>query len=242
MSLPQNKPALKLDWCSREAAKYAVEHWHYSGSLPSADLVKIGVWENDKFIGCIIFSRGANCNIGSPFGLKQQQICELTRVALTTHDTPVSRILSIAVKFLRVRCPGTRGVVSYADIDQNHHGGIYQAFGMTYFGRCKENERGAFIVKGKKTHPRVIGAIDGGVQSLDWIQSHLDPNATEFISRGKHKYFLPLDDAMRAQVAPLAKPYPKRICAASIDSDATGFQPEEGGAHPTAALKSADLL
>ena len=28
--------------------------------------------------------------------------------------------------------------------------------------------------------------------------------------RPKHRYALPLDDAMRAQIAPLAKPYPKR--------------------------------
>ncbi len=27
---------------------------------------------------------------------------------------------------------------------------------------------------------------------------------------GKHRYLFPLDDAMKAQVAPLAKPYPKR--------------------------------
>jgi hypothetical protein len=27
-----SKPVLKLDWCSHAAAKYAVEHWHYSGT------------------------------------------------------------------------------------------------------------------------------------------------------------------------------------------------------------------
>ena len=30
VSWSQSKPTLKLDWCSHEAAKYAVEHWHYS--------------------------------------------------------------------------------------------------------------------------------------------------------------------------------------------------------------------
>jgi hypothetical protein len=44
-----------------------------------------------------------------------------------------------------------------------------------------------------------------------------------------------LDTAMREQIAPLAKPYPKR--AASIDSDAAGLQPADGGATPTAALQ-----
>lgn len=40
---------------------------------------------------------------------------------------------------------------------------------------------------------------------------------------------------MRKQIDLLRKPYPKR--AGSIDSDATGIQPEEGGAVPTPALQ-----
>jgi hypothetical protein len=53
----------------------------------------------------------------------------------------------------------------------------------------------------------------------------------------KHKYLYPLDDAMREQIARLAKPYPKRdTCVASKDSVASGDQPEEGGANPTATL------
>lgn len=27
------KPELRLDWCSYQAAKYAVEYWHYSQPL-----------------------------------------------------------------------------------------------------------------------------------------------------------------------------------------------------------------
>ena len=41
---------LHLDWCSHKAAKYAVEHWHYSKRMPKSKLVKIGVWENNVFV------------------------------------------------------------------------------------------------------------------------------------------------------------------------------------------------
>lgn len=44
---------LKLDWCDRRAAKYAVEHWHYSRSLPSGKMAKFGVWENRLYLGSI---------------------------------------------------------------------------------------------------------------------------------------------------------------------------------------------
>lgn len=52
--------SLKLARVSYKAAKYAVEKWHYSRAMPSGKLIKYGVWEDSKFIGVIIFERGAN--------------------------------------------------------------------------------------------------------------------------------------------------------------------------------------
>jgi hypothetical protein len=49
---------------------------------------------------------------------------------------------------------------------------------------------------------------------------------------GKHKYLMPLDDAMRAQIKPLRKPYPKRAKQASA-----GDQSVSGGAAPTCTLQ-----
>ena len=45
-----SKPVLKLDWCSHEAATFAVMHWHYSKAMPKSKLAKVGVWEDGKFI------------------------------------------------------------------------------------------------------------------------------------------------------------------------------------------------
>lgn len=204
-----SKPDLKIDWATHEAAKYACEHWHYSRCVPAGKVVKVGAWKNGKFIGVVLFSRGATPHIASPYGLTQCEVCELTRVALCFHNAPVSRVLSIAIRFLKQCSPGLRLIVSYADKDQCHHGGIYQATNWVYTGLQNADSRGAFIVNGKKVHPRSIGA-KGGVQSLKWIRKNLDPRATEYITKGKHKYLMPLDDEMRAKILPLAQPYPKR--------------------------------
>lgn len=212
-----NKSELKIDWASHEAAKYACEHWHYSRCLPAGKLVKVGAWEDGKFIGVVLFSRGATPHIASPYGLTQFEVCELTRVALCSHKAPVSRVLSIAIRFLKQCSPGLRLIVSYADKDQGHHGGIYQATNWVYTGLQNADSRGAFIVKGKKVHPRSIGA-KGGVQSLDWIRKNLDPHATEYITQGKHKYVMPLDDEMRAKIGRLAQPYPTRAKQATTGS------------------------
>lgn len=90
-----SKADLKLDWCSYQAAKYAVEHWHYSKTMPAGKAAIVGVWEFGKFIGCVIFSRGATPNLSKHHGLPQTEICELTRVALSHHNSSVSRIVAI---------------------------------------------------------------------------------------------------------------------------------------------------
>ena len=153
-----SKSELRIDWASHEAAKFACENWHYSQCLPVGKLVKVGAWEDGKYIGCVIFGRGANHNMLKPFGLSQDEGCELVRVALKSHKTPVSRILSISLKFLKLKCPELRLVVSYADADQNHHGGIYQATNWIYDGLKNQGTMGAFIVKGKKMHLKVCTA------------------------------------------------------------------------------------
>ena len=99
--MTQEKHNLKVDWCSHKAAKYACEHWHYSECMPVGKTTKIGAWENNKYIGCVMFSRGANNNLGKKYNCSQIECVELTRIALNKHINPVSKIMMIAVKFLK---------------------------------------------------------------------------------------------------------------------------------------------
>jgi hypothetical protein len=230
-----SKATLRLDWCSHAAAKYAVEHWHYSRSLPTPPLVKIGVWENERFIGCVLFSRGATQNIGAPFGLPQTEVAELTRIALDGHRSPVSRVLKLALVFLRQQCPGLRLLVSYADPGHGHVGGVYQASGWLYLGQ-RDGTTEYIGPDGKRWHARMVSPtgqkrVYGHFRSV-WRPDQCQPVACP----GKHKYALPLDNAMRAQIAPLAKPYPKRSRAGSLDSEAVAIHATQGGAIPTSAL------
>ncbi|MEO5896887.1 MAG: hypothetical protein ABIS06_14415 [Vicinamibacterales bacterium] len=117
---------LWLGFCSHQAALFACRAFHYSRTMPVGKAVRVGVWEDGAFIGCVLFSRGNTPHIGRPFDLPQWEVCKLTRVALAEHRTPTSRILAIAVRMLRRHCPGLRLVVSYADPQQQHVGTIYQ--------------------------------------------------------------------------------------------------------------------
>jgi hypothetical protein len=217
------KPVLKIDWATHEAAKYAVENWHYSESMPAGKLVKVGAWENGKFIGVVLFGRGANNNIGKPYNLDQTAACELVRIALTNHITPVSKIAAIAMRFLKANSPGLRLIISYADPLQGHHGGIYQAGNWVYCG--KSSPQAAVIFQGKVMHKRTAEEKFGGIAGMK-----------KSAVTSKHKYLMPLDNEMRKQILPLSKPYPKRASSETIDTP--GIHPGEGGATPTGALHS----
>lgn len=234
-----SKPTLRLDWCSKAAAEYAVTHWHYSQKMPVGKLALIGVWEDKQFIGAVMFGRGANNHIGSAYGLDQTAVCELVRVALNKHAAPVSRIVSLAVKLLRKQSPGLRLIVSYADPAQDHHGGIYQAMNWLYVGSSRPQRE--LRVAGAFMHKRVASSR-WGTASPERIKQMTGLPVEYGPVEWKHTYLYPLDTAMREQIAPLAKPYPKRqsTCAGSIDSDASTFHAGEGGATPTPALHDGD--
>ena len=207
MNSIQEKPELKLDWATHAAAKYAVENWHYSGVLPSGKLLKIGVYESGVFIGVVIFSRGANNRIGSPYELDQTEVCELTRIALTSHIAPVSKVMAIAIRFLRRQCPGMRLIISFADPEQGHNGGVYQAGNWIYIGKSKAQPE--LLINGKFVHKRSANA-KYGTASPEKITAMTGANVQWSQIFWKYVYLMPLDKKMREQVIGKTKPYPKR--------------------------------
>lgn len=225
------KVDLKVDWCSYKAAKYAVENWHYSRTMPAMKLVKIGIWESGAFIGAVIFGIGCNRNIGSPYGLKQTEICELVRVATKSHASHISQILRQCIRLLSNQSSGLRLIVSYADTAQGHHGGIYQAQNWIYTGPSKQEMR--IQIGDKEFHKRSVSQLYGTTkmdilaqatgEPVKWVKEQL-----------KHKYLYPLDKAMRRQIEKLRQPYPKRTPTGGA-SEPT----EAGGSMPTRPLQIA---
>ncbi len=210
---------LRVDWCSYQAAKYAVEHWHYSRAMPTPPAHYVGVWEDAAFVGCVIFGRGSNNNGHKPYGVKMTEFCELTRIALSKHQTPVSQIVAVALKMLKSKSPGLRLVVSYADPNHDHNGAIYQAGNWVYTGQTSMDFE-AIDLAGRKWHSRQVSRTGVSRQygTLRRVPRHDQCLIVPLL--GKHRYLFPLDRAMRKQIAPLAKPYPKReTCGPSVEGD-----------------------
>lgn len=85
--------------------------------------------------------------------------------------------------------------ISYADPEQGHHGGIYQAGNWIYRGLSA----GAMKIwyKGKWSHKKTVD--DSGVDQSGMKKRY---------AQGKHTYLMPLDRSMRKAVQYLSKPYP----------------------------------
>lgn len=213
-------PTLKLDWCSHEAAKHAVGRWHYSRTMPASKLVRVGVWEDGRFRGAILYGVGANRHLARPFGLEITQACELVRVALAPGRAhPTSKCLAVSLRMLRRQSPGLKIVVSYADTKEGHLGTIYQATNWLYLGASTQPY---LRVKGKIEHPRSLYDRYGPRgQSVPWLRQHVDPRAERVAMPAKLKYVWPFDPALRARLESVSQPYPKRLEASSQEPSPT---------------------
>jgi len=215
------KADLRIDWATHAAAKYACENWHYSGCLPAGKLVKVGAWEHGKFIGVVLFGRGANNRMAQAYNLSQDQACELVRIALTKHTAPVSKIAAQAMRFLKRQSEGLRLIVSYADPKQGHHGGIYQAGNWIYSGRSQAQRE--LLINGTFTHKRSAHA-KYGTASPEKIAAMSGAKVEWAPVEWKHVYLMPLDAQMRERILPLSKPYPKRAKQAMTDDQSAQRQ------------------
>lgn len=213
---------LRLDWCSHEAARYACEHWYARPEMPSGKLAKVGVWERGRFVGALIFGKGACQNLVKPYGLGPLEGCELVRIALGRHEGQVSRMLRVACLMVKREFPKLRLAVTFADPTAGHHGGVYQAAGWLYFGKTAAAVE--YLYQGKRWHGRAFRMSFGPGR-------HKELGAQEVLGTSKHRYLFPFDPETRERLQPLVQPFPKRETKAN-----SGVHPESGGAIPTLTL------
>jgi hypothetical protein len=196
---------LKVAPCSHEAAKYAVLNWHYSEAMPAGKLAKYGVWEDNAFIGAVIYGKGAAPRLGKSLGLDAVQVCELVRVALHKHDAPVSQIVAKSIRLLKADNPDLRIIYSFADPLQNHVGSVYQAGNWIYTGEAGTDKYQRHPKTGHMIHPRTWRSFTAKEAAIKLQGYEL------FRPPGKHRYLYPLDKQMRRRIESLRLPYPHAV-------------------------------
>jgi hypothetical protein len=203
--------ALRLDPVTVATARAACERWHYSRKSPSGKTLSFGVWEGGRFVGVVSFGRGASHRLGGRYGLGTYEVCELVRVALRDHLHLVSRIVAIALRLLKMACPGLRLVVSFADPEYGHRGTIYRAGNWVYAGRTLSKDE--YLVHGVRYHGRTLRhKKPSRMTTIEYARS-LDPHSRFVCGSSKFRFLYPLDRSLELP----ALPYPR---VESIDGDA----------------------
>lgn len=200
---------ITLKRATPEAVRYACMNFHYAKAVPSVGYAYNVYNEANEWCGTIIYGIGATPNIGSPFGIPNGEIMELLRVALNGKQPCTSECVARSLRQLHKDAPQLKMIVSFADMDQDHYGTIYQATNWLYLGERNVGDRGGFIIHGKKLHPKSLHSR-GWKQSVEWLKENVDPNAREIKTKGKRKYIWVYDKKLRKEWQKQSKPYPKK--------------------------------
>ena len=80
------------------------------------------------------------------------------------------------------------------DPEHGHVGVLYQAMNWLYLGTTKRES--LIRLNGRLFHPRTVTSRYG-TRSIDWLRSTWLPMRRHVRTPPKHRYVLPLDDAMR---------------------------------------------
>jgi hypothetical protein len=174
-----NKETMKVVKITKQIADRFVVEKHYSRRA-SIFWAGFGLEEDGKITGVAVY--------GQPpiqkhaFRDRDFRLYELARVVVQSKTKNASSFL--IGRSLRMLEPQPCAVISYADMEQNHCGIIYQATNWTYTGATKSHDK-SYMVDGKRTHPMTLR--DRGITDpTRWARE----NGIEMVKpMDKHRYF-----------------------------------------------------
>jgi hypothetical protein len=182
---------------SIDSARKICRRWHYSKTVPQGGLQCFGVWENNSIVGCVVFGYGASSSIGKKEGFESKNVCELVRVAFSgKQKSQTSKYLMACVKKFKSQNNNIKAIYSFADLEQNHIGVLYQACNWMYLG-IGGSSFAYFDIHGKRYHSRHIG---GYLDKSKFTKKRLKP---------KNKYIYVFCKGHKKRLSKVCKPYPK---------------------------------
>jgi hypothetical protein len=242
---------IKVKVIPSKIANDFVKKHHYSGKVVPNSNLHFGAFLDGQLHG--VMSYGCSMDKRKTISLVEStgwnEILELNRMAFDDclPKNSESRCISISLKLLKKNAPQIKWVISFADGCQCGDGTIYRASGFCLTG-VKQNKTilrmpDGSVVADKtlnNSNFKKIGQSAGywkkkGAKPLRGYQLRyiyfLDPTYKDKLTCP----ILPFSkiDEMNARMYKGVKQSPR-----SIDSDATGSQPVDGGANPTLGLLS----
>lgn len=250
---------------SASAARDFVRRYHYSGKVDTRSQVHLGVFWQGRLEGVMQFGPSVDKAKSQPLvtDTSWNGFIELHRLAFSDRlpKNSESRAISIALKMLKKNAPHIEWVLSYADGTQCGDGTIYRASGF-HLIKITPNRSMWRMPDGEVICKIVLepgfshGSLDGGNSVKARYGKTGSETSNKFLTRIgaeclggyqlKYIYFLNPSAKQRltvpilpfSEIAKQGATMYKGVSGRSIDSDATGSQPDQGGATPTLLLQS----
>jgi hypothetical protein len=196
-------PSLEFRTGEWQDAKYLILRFHYSKRLRPP--VIVGTFHRTDRNGLCV----AAC-VFSPTTVRwREPVMELSRLVRAPRQVvPLSRLISLVCRELK-RLGKADLLISYADVEQGHHGGVYQASGWRYHGLRPPSQHG-MLIRGRFYPGRSIKGRWG--HNSVRLLAKLGIRAKPVYDKGKHLYWRALTPAGAAKSARLGlqdRPYPK---------------------------------
>jgi len=173
----------------REAAERAIVANHYTHSIPSGKSHYIGFSD-----AVVVWSIPANKNIAGFLCCSPGSVWELSR--LWAPDGHEKNLLTMAISFAVreiVRLERPEALVSYADPNVGHKGGVYRAASWHYNGTCEESRSYEPVAGGPMLSRR---AFHSGKKSMTKEQIEA-LGYTEVKLPGKERFVRPISKSAR---------------------------------------------
>jgi hypothetical protein len=192
---------------SKQVAEQFVLNKHYSRRA-SIFWAGFGLEEDGQITGVAVYGQPSPPIQKHAFKDREFRLYELARVVVQSKTKNASSFL--VANSLKMLEPKPCAVISYADMEQNHCGIIYQATNWLYTGATKSHDK-AYIVDGKRTHPMTL-RDQGITDPTRWAKE----NGIEMVKpMDKHRYFQFVGDKRQRRTMqeklnyPVLTSYPK---------------------------------
>ena len=187
---------MKVVKITKSIADRFVLEKHYSRRAPIF-WAGFGIEEDGHITGVAVYGQPSPPIQKHAFKERDFRLFELVRVVVQSKTKNASSFL--VGNSLKLLEPQPCAVISYADMEQNHCGIIYQATNWLYTGATKSHDK-AYIVDGKRTHPMTLR--DRGITDpTRWAKEN---GIATVPPMEKHRYFQFVGDK-RQRVAMLSK-------------------------------------
>lgn len=198
-----------------------IKKFHYSHRVPSAVKLcyaEMIVGPPRKVLACCTFSIAT--------GRWEEELWELTRlVCVPTYTQPLTRLISKALGHIRQHRLMDL-LVSFADAQEDHHGGIYQACSWVYDGMRGDRLDG-FNIDGEFVPARTCNALYGTSSEVELPKKLKGKTVEPHYDSGKHCYWKALSkEGMRKalRMGLKSQPYPKPMLS---DGTQTNYAVDE---------------